>query len=90
MQILFCADPLHPAQPDPIYAKERNAAQQAGFDVSLVSFEDLIDGDARRAVRQVPQQKGLENGLYRGWMMSVEHYQSFYQALLEKSDSVGQ
>lgn len=83
MRILFCSDPVNIGQVDPSYAAEATAAAQAGFTVSRVDYEALVDErDPRRAVRKV--EPGDEVGIYRGWMLRPERYRELYDALAGK------
>ncbi|MEO7328130.1 MAG: ATP-grasp domain-containing protein [Minicystis sp.] len=80
MRFLFCSDPLNPRHPDGAFASEADAASALGLEIGLVDFEALVAGDARAAVRRVPEAQG-EVAVYRGWMLKPEAYQSLYGAL---------
>jgi hypothetical protein len=82
MRVIFCADPLNRHSPDPIYAREVQAASAAGLDCSLLNFEALVDEqDAEAAVRRVAPAAGREIGVYRGWMLRPAAYSRLYAAL---------
>jgi hypothetical protein len=82
MRIVFCSEPYTANRVDPAYQDEADAARRAGLDVSLVSFEMLVeDGDATGAVRRITGSDEAGTALYRGWMLSVEHYAALYEAL---------
>ncbi len=83
MRFLFCSDPLTPRQPDGAFASEADAARDLGQAVSLIDFEMLIAGDARAAVRRVPEAQG-EVAVYRGWMLAPEAYRGLYDALVSR------
>src|SRR6185437_12624265 len=82
MRLLFCSDPLAPAQPDPAYAAEVTAAGDLGIPYDLVHYEALVnDQNAERAVRRVPTYDQPELVLYRGWMLTAAQYAQLYAAL---------
>ncbi|HEX6543296.1 MAG TPA: ATP-grasp domain-containing protein [Ktedonobacterales bacterium] len=82
MLIVYCADPLHPREPDSAYQEEVAAAEAGGMTYGLISYEALVDdGDAEAAVRRIPPQAPPVTGLYRGWMLRPEHYARLYEAL---------
>jgi hypothetical protein len=75
IQIVFCADPFNPRQPDPAYEAEAQAAQALGLDYHLISYESLVDErDPAHAARRVPEQTTPALALYRGWMLRSEQY----------------
>ncbi len=82
MRLLFCANPLDRQRPDPLYAREMDAARAAGFDCSLLNFEALTDEhDAEAAVRHIAPADEQEPGVYRGWMLRPEAYARLHAAL---------
>ena len=82
IQIIFCADPFNPREPDPAYEAEVRAARDLGLACHLIGFEALVDEqDAARAVRRVPEQAEPVLALYRGWMLRPERYGDLFQAL---------
>ena len=83
--IIFCEDPLSPRHPDSVYVPEVNACQALGLDYAVVSYETLVDeGRPNKAVRYVPEQRGHQTGIYRGWMLRPATYERLYHALSEK------
>ncbi len=84
MRLLFCNDPFHVAQPDPLYENEVAATQKAGLPYALMSFEALIS-DVEMAVAGVPPLATEETVLYRGWMVKPDLYAALYAALLKKN-----
>jgi hypothetical protein len=83
-RIIFCADPLRPRHPDPLYAAEYEAARATGFVVELIQYEALVeDHDANRAIHSILSTGRREMGIYRGWMLTPEDYQRLYDALAE-------
>ncbi|MEM6297524.1 MAG: ATP-grasp domain-containing protein [Bacteroidota bacterium] len=85
MRILYCDSVFDPKQVELEYEAEREAALKAGFSVSLISFEELVAEDVRKALRFVPASEEKEVGLYRGWMLTPAQYQSLYEELLAKN-----
>ncbi|MBA3868917.1 MAG: ATP-grasp domain-containing protein [Anaerolineae bacterium] len=83
MLIIFCADPLDSNQADFMYSAEVEAVKSLGLDYDLISFEDLIAGNANRAVRHIKNQADTV-GIYRGWMLKPAQYEQLYRALLSR------
>lgn len=83
MRILVCSDPLDISQVDPSYSNEAVAATDAGFEVSRVDYEALVDErNSQKAVRKVESEDSV--GIYRGWMLKPEQYRDLYDALAGK------
>lgn len=83
MLIIFCGDPLDSRQPDTMYSAEVEAVKSLGLDYDLINFEDLIGGNANRAIQRIkPQSDTL--GIYRGWMLKPTQYEQFYAALMSR------
>ena len=78
MRLLYPADTFAPKTVDEVYTEEYAAAQAAGFDVSIFSFEDFQSGSFRP--RSAVQ--GGETVLYRGWMMPPAEYALLYESIL--------
>ena len=82
MILLFCLDPSNPRQPDEAYRAEAATAEQLGISISLVDHDALVhENDPAKAVRRVSEQPSPRLGVYRGWMMTPDQYQRFYNAL---------
>lgn len=85
MKILFCADPLHPTQPDAMYAAEVAAAEAAGLSYHLINFERLVqEKRPLAAVADVPSDGAPDSAIFRGWIMRPENYEALYEALQHK------
>lgn len=83
--LLFCSDPLEPRNPDPAFAREVEAAQRAGLEISLVDYEALVNEKSpAAAVRRVPQQSDTCCGVYRGWMLKPNAYAQLFQAVASR------
>jgi ATP-grasp domain, R2K clade family 3 len=82
MIILFCLDPSNPRLPDEAYRAEAATAERLGIPFALVNHDALVhETDPARAIRQLPAQPSPRLGLYRGWMMTPDQYQGFFDAL---------
>jgi predicted metal-dependent HD superfamily phosphohydrolase len=82
MIIHFCLDPSKPRQPDEAYRVEAATAERLGLPVALVDHDALVhENDPAKAVRRVSEQPSSRIGLYRGWMMTPDQYQRFFDAL---------
>lgn len=85
MRIIYCDSVVDLRTVDPDYEQELKSAMQAGFQVSLISFEALTEGKTEyslKSVKQVPQE---ETAIYRGWMLTPEQYERLYQGLLSRN-----
>jgi hypothetical protein len=81
MIVLFPLDPLERGRPDDLYAAEATAAGRLGVPWALIDHDALVQDEVGKAVRRVTVQPQPVVGVYRGWMMTVEQYTRFYQAL---------
>jgi len=52
---------------------------------SLISFEELTDGNIATALKFVKESEKKELGIYRGWMLTPNQYQNLYDGLLKKN-----
>ncbi|MCS6836319.1 MAG: ATP-grasp domain-containing protein [Anaerolineae bacterium] len=87
IRLLFCQDPQHDDAPDSAWIHEVEAAQAAGWPVSLISYEALAEQDnPPRAVRALPVHHAAAESwaIYRGWPLSQRHYARLYDALLSR------
>ena len=81
MLILFPCEPFQQKRVDPDYARERDAARDAGFETRYIDIEALLSGDATGAVSRVPDGDGTQSCLYRGWMITPEQYAALVSEL---------
>jgi ATP-grasp domain, R2K clade family 3 len=83
MHLLFPADPLNTANADETYLAEFESARAIGFSCSLFSFEDFEMG-------KFQAKPTLENQtvLYRGWMLTPEHYARLHTAIGKKGGTL--
>lgn len=84
MRILYCDSVLDHSVIDPDYEEEKKAALKAGFDFSLISFEELTDGNVAKALRLIKKAENKEVAFYRGWMLTPSQYKKLFEGLLEK------
>jgi ATP-grasp domain, R2K clade family 3 len=79
VMLLVPGDPLRPRRPDEHFAREAQAAREAGLAVAVVDHGALTGGgDPERAVASVP---AGDVAVYRGWMLRSEQYHAFVGAL---------
>lgn len=83
MRILFCNNLLEGRKVDPDFQNEWLAARDAGFDISLISYEALIAGNLSECLSQVKASDQEQVALYRGWMLTVQQYSTLYSSLLK-------
>jgi hypothetical protein len=83
MRVIFCCEPFKPGQPDPDYAREVAAAEEAGLPWSLIDFEALVEGNVAQALRSVDSIDKPELAIYRGWMLRPGQYRDLYHGLAE-------
>lgn len=75
--LLVPSDPLAPRAPDPHFAREADAARQAGMDVAVVDHDAILAGDVEAAVGRVPSSDVGQTAWYRGWMIPTGAYEHF-------------
>jgi hypothetical protein len=83
MGIIFC-DNLIDRKVDPDFEEEYKSATGQGFQVRLISFEDLNDLNITKSISRIREQEKLELAIYRGWMIQPDKYELLYQGLLKK------
>jgi hypothetical protein len=81
MRLLYPSNPIDLKVADDAYLDEYAAARSVGFDVSLFSFEDFERGDFKPR----PTLQPGDIVLYRGWMLSVQLFESLVRALEARS-----
>lgn len=84
MRIIYCDSVIDHAVIEPDYEEEKKSAIYAGFDFSVISFEELTSGTIQKALRLVKNSEEEELGIYRGWMLTPNQYERLYVGLLEK------
>lgn len=80
--VVFCNDYLAPRTVDPDFITEYEAARDAGFDTVLVPYEDLSKGLGPSL--RIEQAIIPGTAIYRGWMLTLRHYEQLYAALAEQ------
>ncbi len=85
MRIIYCDSVFDNKIIEPDYKEEKKSAVNAGFDFSLISFEELTDGNIATALRFIKQSENKEFGIYRGWMLTPNQYKNLYDGLLNKN-----
>ncbi|MED4955438.1 ATP-grasp domain-containing protein [Paenibacillus sp. FSL R5-0527] len=85
MIIIFCCEPLNDKTVDAFYEAEYISAKSLGFQVSLISLEELLLNNVSKALRRVPSAEEMEMAIYRGWMIKPQYYELLYKGLLAKN-----
>jgi len=85
MRIIYCDSVFDNKIIEPDYEEEKKSATNAGFTFSLISFEELTDGNIATALRFVKEPEKKELGIYRGWMLTPNQYRNLYDGLLKKN-----
>lgn len=85
MKVIFCDSVIDHRTVEPDYEKEWKSAIKAGFNTSLISYEELTEGNISRALRFIKPLENLEKAIYRGWMLTPKQYEALYQGLLDKN-----
>jgi hypothetical protein len=78
---VFCSDGLDPSKVDSDFEKERDAAQSEQFLTALMDHDHVSQGNAKRGVRLAEHYDSETCAVYRGWMLTVDQYEKFYEAL---------
>ncbi|MGB0870527.1 MAG: ATP-grasp domain-containing protein [Flavobacteriales bacterium] len=85
MRIIFCDSVINHKRVEPDYEAEKKAAENLGFQTSLISFEALEKEDFNQAIRMVEVSDNLVLAVYRGWMLTIKQYTQLYEILLKKN-----
>jgi len=85
MRIIYCDSVFDNKIIEPDYEEEKKSAVNCGFNFSLISFEELTDGNIATALRFVKEPENKELGIYRGWMLTPNQYRNLYDGLLKKN-----
>ncbi|UZO79659.1 ATP-grasp domain-containing protein [Aquimarina sp. ERC-38] len=85
MRIIYCDSVFDNKIIEPDYEEEKKSAINVGFDFSLISFEELTDGNIATALKFIKEVERKEFGIYRGWMLTLTQYQNLYNGLLRKN-----
>jgi hypothetical protein len=83
MRVIFC-DNLIDRKVDPDFEEEYKSAIGQGFQVGLLSFEDLNDLNIAKSISRIKESDELELAIYRGWMINPDKYELLYEGLLKK------
>lgn len=85
MRIIYCDSVVDNLVIEPDYEAEKKSAEIAGFDCSLISFEELTSGNILTALRFIKEAEIKEIAIYRGWMLNPKQYRNLYHGLLNKN-----
>jgi hypothetical protein len=84
MRILFC-DNFIDRTIDPDFQDEHDTALRRGFQVDLISYEDVKASKIARSISRLKTHPEIETAIYRGWMIPLDKYFLLYEALLAKN-----
>lgn len=73
-RIVYPESPLKPHTVEELCEHEYYAARKGGVQVSLFSFEELLDGRLSSSPKSLPG----ETVIYRGWMLTSKQYNALY------------
>lgn len=85
MRIIYCDSVFDNKVIEPDYEEEMKSAIEAGFDFSLVSFEELTDGNISKALKFIKETENNEFAIYRGWMLTPSQYKKLFDGLIKKN-----
>jgi hypothetical protein len=81
MQVIFCR-PLAPQRQADRFELEADALDELGIEHHWIATELVVDGELELALSCLPEASG--ELLYRGWMLTEEHYSELFEALCER------
>lgn len=85
MRIIYCDSVADNRVIEPDFEEEKNSALKSGFNFSLISYEELTNGDITTALKLIKEPEQKELGIYRGWMITPDQYKNLYEGLLKKN-----
>ena len=85
MRVIFCDSVFDNKLIEPEYEKEKLSVVKNGFSTSLISHEELTDGNVAQSIKLVRASETKELGIYRGWMLTPSQYEDLYNGLLNKN-----
>jgi hypothetical protein len=85
VKIIYCDSVFDNKIIEPDYEAEKISAIENGFNISLISFEELNDGNLPKALQYIQKSEKVEIGIYRGWMLEPKKYENLYKSLLSKN-----
>ena len=68
---------------EPDYKFEKEIAEELGFDIYNVNFDDFVNGSKLKVSYGGPKTDTVVTAIYRGWMLTLEQYTRFYNELLK-------
>ncbi len=79
--------PLTPQATADGFEDEALAVEMLDLDAHVIPFDLIVDGEADRAVEQLPEGGG-RTYLLRSWILSLEEYEALDEALAERGDQL--
>lgn len=84
MEFVFCSDVIHKYKVEEDYYKEFKFANIDNF-CSLADYDLIQEGNVKEAIKNIVKTDEPRIGIYRGWMLNLEEYESLYNALKLKN-----
>jgi ATP-grasp domain, R2K clade family 3 len=84
MRVLFC-DNIIDRKVDPDFEEEHRSALEQGYQVGLISYEDINELSIAKSIARVQESQKAELAIYRGWMIKPLKYKLLYEELLKKN-----
>jgi len=85
MKLIYCSSPINNRIVESDYENEYKYALENGFDVQLINFEELLNKNTERALKNIPKNDNTELAIFRGWMLKPEYYELLYNGLKNKN-----
>lgn len=86
MIVIFCSDPIEPKQVEDLFMDEAEAVTKQGIVYGTIDYDALVrENDSRKAVRRLPKLDSMTLGIYRGWMLKPNEYETLYELLAAKN-----
>lgn len=85
MRVIFCDSVIDHSIVEPDYVEEWKSALKSSFKPSLISYEELTEGNISKALRLIKPLEIVELAIYRGWMLTPKQYEELYLGLLDKN-----
>lgn len=85
MKVLFCDSVFDNKTVEPDYEAEFTACLKYGFTNGLFSYEEVADGNIKKALRHISPAPEQETAIYRGWMLKPSQYELLFKGLLDKN-----
>jgi hypothetical protein len=78
---IFCSSGMDPSEVEPDFEPEPDAAFDESFLTVLVDHDLVSQGSVKRGGRFAGHHDPDACAVCRGWMLTVDHYKTFFEAL---------